>query len=110
MTWCIAGIRILPTLWPAVVASAGAVSKFCSAAYGATGQHLFLRDEGTLLVRMSQPDSDYIKGLAVFPQRILIINEANDPQVLPFTSGIRMPSPSEQQHYEASGTKHGEVC
>lgn len=63
---------------------------------GITGFELFLADNDPLLVRMSEPDSIYFKGLECFERRLLLANIKNDRSVAFYTSYITQHSPFDQ--------------
>lgn len=72
---------------------ANVVGKFL---FGVSGLELFIADSLELLVRMSDPESDFYKGLDKFESRVLLANVKNDRSVAFFTSFITEYSPFDQ--------------
>lgn len=64
--------------------------------FGPSGQQLFLADSEKILLKMSEPDSIFFKGLAMFEKHILLANIRNDRAVAFFTSYITEYSPFEE--------------
>lgn len=64
--------------------------------FGTTGLQLFLADSQSLLLKMSDPESDYFHGLELFDSRLLLANAKNDRSVAFYTSYITEFSPFDQ--------------
>lgn len=64
--------------------------------FGYSGLQLFVEDSEGLLVKMSEPDSTYFKGLCQFEKRLLMANVKNDRSVAFYTSFITEYSPFDQ--------------
>lgn len=61
--------------------------------FGVSGLELFVADSQNLLVKMSDPELEFYKGLDLFERRILLANVKNDRSVAFFTSFITEYSP-----------------
>lgn len=64
--------------------------------FGITGLQLFLADSQSLLLKMSDPESEYFHGLERFDSRVLLANAKNDRSVAFYTSYITEFSPFDQ--------------
>lgn len=64
--------------------------------FGCTGPQLFVADSQSLLLKMSDPESEYFKGLELFEARMLLANAKNDRSVAFYTSYITDFSPFDQ--------------
>lgn len=64
--------------------------------FGYSGLQLFVADTASLLVKMSDPESVYYKGLEEFELRSLLANVKNDRSVAFYTSYITEYSPFDQ--------------
>lgn len=63
--------------------------------FGPSGQQLFMADNDKTLLKMSEPDSIFFKGLDLFEKHILLANIKNDLSVAFYTSYITEYSPFE---------------
>lgn len=64
--------------------------------FGVSGLELFFADSQNLLVKMSDPELEFYKGLDLFERKILLANVKNDRSVAFFTSFITEYSPFDQ--------------